>query len=903
MRVLLLALTLSALSAFAAVTGKVVGPKGPVAGAKVSGYLHEAPNALCPEAKSVQNGVYKCLCFGKTEALGKELAKGAAPKPLATATTAADGAFTLEGDPQKTWLVITSADGAAGVAQKAEGEVFTLAPMNPLRVKLNAEGLDGAKAKVFALDLGTGAVDVMARGADGLWTTGPRPGTRIVVALVPGAAPLQDRIGQNGKSTFHRGWQGNAPEFPELNAGTYQRVEGSVTRDGKPVAGATVVGEPQGCAYSVKSDAQGRFAFEHAPAAPQLLTARASHQGFIGQETLRAQQSNTIALVKAGVLEATFLGADQKPLAGYAVDAHWRRADNNQVGWEQLETDAKGSLRVEFPGAGSVQLRPRRWDLAFTQTRQAEVKVGETTRATFRLVPAAPLDVEVVDGAGQPVAGVRVQVYFGEDLQPKVSADLKESLREVGNLTDARGVARIRALMPGNYEVEVDDHRLGRANAFGSAPGKIQIRLGDTPILKVMVTDASGVPVEGTRINVKQANTSRGGTTDAQGVMQLALPPGGYEVSLGHKGEVKQVELKKGTTEVKFVTTAPAKVQGMVVDTSGKPIAGAVVHSSEGGIPPMPGAGVGRLMRMYEMQGMARYRNAPQVKSDEKGAFSANGGEGKKFWARAEGYGPTAFAEPKDGKVTVVLAPRPVAVGRVVDARGKPIAQAQVGMVLTGADGKFRLTLDDDLTGPVRVQASGRPPVTFELNPGASDREIALPDIRLEDGIALAGKVLDAVTAQALKHARITVRWPGSKEELVGLSQQDGTFKIEGAPQNKPLEAEVSLDKYQTVKLPVKVGPASLLLKLPPLGAMEVTLKNMGEPVAGATVYAEGPSRDPRSEKEKRQHSTDALGTVRMDDLAPGEWWLRFEREREPFAQPMKVTLKPGETKKVTASK
>jgi protocatechuate 3,4-dioxygenase beta subunit len=906
MKTLLLAVTLLASGAFAAVTGKVMGPKGPLAGATVNAYAADAPNALCPTAKSVGNGVYKCLCFGKTEALARALAAAPAPKPLATATTGADGAFTLAGDGQKTLLVITSADGASGLAQRLEsdsGAVFTLAPMNPLRLKLNAEGLDAAKAKVFAVDLGTGAVDALARGADGVWTAAARPGTRSVVALVPGAAPVQDRLGQNGKSQYPRGWGGSAPEIPELNAGPYQRVEGTVTRDGKPAASATVVGEPQGCAEAVKTDAKGRFVFEHAPAAPFLLSARASHQGFIGQETLRAQQSNTIALVRAGVLEATFVDEANTPLAGFSVDAHWRRADNNQTGWEPLETDAKGMVRVEWPGAGTVQLRPRRWDFAFTQTRQAEVKVGETTRATFKLVPAAPLEVEVLDGAGKPVEGVRVQVFFGEDLQPRVSADLKESLREVGNSTDARGVTRIRALMPGNYEVEVDDHKLGRANAFGSAPGKIQLRLGDTPILKVFVADATGAPVEGARVNVKQANHARGGATDAQGVLQLALPPGSYDISLGSKGEVRKVELKKGTTEVKFATAAAAKVQGTVVDAAGKPIAGALVYSSEGGMPMMPGMPVARMMRMYEMQSMARYRNAPQLKSDEKGAFSASGGEGLRFWARAEGFAPTTFAEPKDGRVTVVLAPRPVLVGRVVDARGRPVAQALVGTVHTGADGKFRLTLDDELSGPVRVQSPGRPPVTFALNPSSADREIALPDIKLEDGVAVTGKVVDAATGAGVKHARITVRWPPASEELVVMSQDDGSFKVEGAPQQKPLEAEVSLDKYLPVKLPVKGGPTPVVLKLPPLGVLEVSVKNMGEPVAGATVYAEGPSRDPRSDKEKRQHTTDALGTVRMDYLAPGDWSLRFEREREPFAQPMKVTLKPGETKKVTAGK
>ncbi|MDP1919098.1 MAG: carboxypeptidase-like regulatory domain-containing protein [Myxococcales bacterium] len=903
MKTLLLAAVLLALPAAAALTGTVMGPRGPVVGATVSAYTNDAPNPHCPVAKSVSNGVYQCLCFGKTEALTTALSSATAPKPLAVATTGADGSFSIAGDVEKTWLVITSADGTLGVAQQLELDraVLTLAPMSPLRLKVNAEGLDVAKAKLFAVDLGTGAVDVMVRGADGVWTAGARPGSRSVVALVPGAAPASARYRQNGKAEFQRDWRRPAPEVPELDVGAWQRVTGTVTKDGVPVAGATIVGEPQGCAVTVKNDGKGRFVFEHAPAPPFLLTARASHQGLIGHETLRAQQSNTIELVKPGVLEATFVDAARKPLVHHAIDAHWRRSDNNAVAWESLETDEQGTVRVEFPGSGSVQLRPQRRDLAFTQTRQAEVKAGERTKATFTMVPAAPLDVEVVDGAGKPVEGVQVAVFFGEELQGKVSADLKESLREEGHTTDARGVTRIRALMPGPYEVEVDDRRLGRATAFGRAPGKLQLRLGDTPILKVLVTDTSGAPVEGASVHVKQGNTSHGGDTGADGVMQLALPPGSYEVSPGFKGEAKKVDLKKGTVEVKFTTTAAAIVLGTVVDPAGKPLAGATVFSSELAMPLMPGRNVSQTIRMIEMHEQARSGTAPRLKTNEKGAFSAKAGEGVRFWARAEGFAPTTFSEPKDGKVTVVLTPRPIVVGRVVDARGRPVGQALVGTVHTSADGKFRFTFEEDESRALRVQSPGRPPVTVELEPREGDRELALPDIKLEDGVTVSGRVVDVATGKPLKRARITVRWPSSKEELVELSKDDGTFRVEGAPA-RPLEVEVSLDRYQTVKQPAK-GTAPLVVKLPALGALEVTVKRQGEPVAEVRVFAEGPSRDLRSEKDRREYPTDALGTVRLDSLAPGEWSLRFERERQPFGAPMKVVLKAGETRKVTAGK
>jgi len=165
---------------------------------------------------------------------------------------------------------------------------------------------------------------------------------------------------------------------------------------------------------------------------------------------------------------------------------------------------------------------------------------------------------------------------------------------------------------------------------------------------------------------------------DAEGTFEFTgIAPGTWKLSCGEVTETITVEPGE-TREVKLVL-APARVEGIVTDESGRPVAGAEVrlHRIRG---PEPG-GIsfsGGLGGRRKTDANGRF-SLPKV---NPGRYTATARKGRDEGTSAE------FEVPRDGLVKdirVVLEALTELRVRVVDAEGKPVEKAWVSVALVGA--------------------------------------------------------------------------------------------------------------------------------------------------------------------------------------------------------------------------
>lgn len=307
------------------------------------------------------------------------------------------------------------------------------------------------------------------------------------------------------------------------------------------------------------------------------------------------------------------------------------------------------------------------------------------------------------------------------------------------------------------------------------------------------------------------------------------------------------------------VVRREARVEGVVLDELGRSIAGARVAAEPIGArwpaerePPLEEA---RLLGSLLDDG------APNATSDEFGRFELRGlSEGYvRLWATADAR-ECAWSEPiallggdTARAPAFVLAPlaadRAIA-GRVVDARGAPVAGAEV----EAARSSLRRAFFERRAGVVRTftDSSGR----FEL--------VAEPGNRYDLAARFEGRLATLEwSVGAAGPAELVLREP--REMLVVLRGQPGSVdgawavrvdELSGARTSlaatvrSPSEIAVAVDHWRAFHLELRVGdrvaatraiepdaaPASIEVELSPLPRVEVFVTEGGAPLEGALV-------------------------------------------------------------------
>lgn len=599
-------------------------------------------------------------------------------------------------------------------------------------------------------------------------------------------------------------------------------------------------------------------------------------------------------------------------------------------GWTLGATDADGRLAVSAPCD-----RELRFEVATRDGRRAEATLprGPAPAAAappFAVpLPALPARISgrvVEDTTRKPVAGALV--WPAEDPSAFV-------------LTDAKGAYTIK--VPESDNPRVDAAAVGYLPAMEAARGAA----GPTLVMKPAATasgtvvDESGKPVAdavvraapesgGLRPGRGGANIGLMARSNAQGAFQVRLPPGeSVTLTATHpdytaaKLNLPELAPRSARTGLKLVLARGLSGFGRVVDTAGRPVAGAEVSLS----PARPGGDP--FASPFPMGDEAA---APPAFTDAQGGFVLDHLEPGRFnlEAKARGFAPVtvpgiqlAEGQPRADLGTVTLAPGAVLEGIVVDPRDRPVAGAWVRV---GSRDRFGRRDDDE--EPLLTAADG----TFaagDLRPGekvmlfvskqgysrASYNEVEVPPavplrVVLKPGMRIAGRVVDEagepVSGARVRLSRIATTMVmggrGLMDRMSGFaaSEDDGSFEIDGVEAGK-VQLAVNAQGFLEGEIPGfdvvegrDVEGLEVVLRRGAVIAGRVSGPD-GTPVSGARVQIVDDSNN-RSMARFLGATSDGDGNYRLEGVPDGA--AAFSAQAEGFQRAVRdLEVRAGENR------
>jgi protocatechuate 3,4-dioxygenase beta subunit len=471
---------------------------------------------------------------------------------------------------------------------------------------------------------------------------------------------------------------------------------------GRPVAGAEVrvapvaanADAPAGWRPAPAAATTGRDGsaiLQAAPSVPLLLAVGAPgfplHRGEIGP----AAQPAVEVRLKPGLPRLIEVrNREDKPVRGVAVTT----ADGQALG----ATDERGRLAVAVAAGEALPLRLLAPDGGWARGT-VKASADDTGKpAVFLLAPPEELRGQVVDRqTRQPVANALVWV----DGLPGTVASTGTPGRYALRLA-AGGEVRLRAAAAGYLASQAEAQ--APASQAGAPRGPRQVpALALAPAVAVagLVVDAAGKPLAEVELRAaaadrRAADPDLRARTGPQGTFRLAgfAPGTAYRFSATREGFVPSRQTL--TAPDRGAAAAPLKIvlesgraaAGHVVDTAGRPVAGAEVRL-------LPAAA-------SEDRRSARETTVRAV-SDASGTFRIDRlGRGPfDLRTRAQGFAPTLVRRVDlpagDGTAdlgTLVLERGLTLEGRVVDAGGNPVGGATVQMTPSTGLAVWDLPLD-----------------------------------------------------------------------------------------------------------------------------------------------------------------------------------------------------------------
>ena len=469
------------------------------------------------------------------------------------------------------------------------------------------------------------------------------------------------------------------------------------------------------------------------------------------------------------------------------------------------------------------------------------------------LVPAIVAAGRVVDGDGQPLAGVRVESIVGPCLGRAVTAMTDAGGRfAVGPYatTDGRGIRLSFALA--GYAVDsvsVD---------APAQPGTFD--LGDVTARRCggisgVVLDVDGEPLGRCRVEVAPGGGAA--LTGPDGTFALeGLAPGLAQVQATawsplRRSDSVSVTLKPGAREAGLVVRleAVSAIRGRVVSADGKPRSAMVVAAA-------PSDDGDRIVA--------------RTVTDDAGAFD--------------------LVDLPEGTYRVGILRVPMAEETTApDSRLAFTEEAvSVRLVVPGLDeveppeqGTTFLTEP----GPVRV-ATGREDLTFMLP---------------ARGTTVDGRVVSHATGRPVASFEVSFieYWHGlipKRSETSDVRDAEGRFTHD--LKEGSWAAEVTAPGYATYRTPVfAAGDRATwdlgTIRLGPGGSLRGTVRDsVGEPVSYARLYLLGP----QLQTNRRPIFTDALGAYEAAALAPGTYTVFVLSPRHPFGIVRNVGIQEDET-------
>jgi hypothetical protein len=545
-------------------------------------------------------------------------------------------------------------------------------------------------------------------------------------------------------------------------------VEGVVTRDGRPVPGATVsilaAGEP----VLVESGPAGGFAAEVEPGLHRAFARLGGATGTAGR----------IIAVAAG---ATVRGIEIRLGPSAAITGRVRSAAGAVRGASVvavLHGDAGNPARATTGADGGYDIRGlapgvHRVSISAPGYPSATVP-GITLRAGDRFVldvlfvPPSVVEGTVTDMDGRPVSGALVSAE-GQGMRgpgPGNGAGAGAA-PPLAARTGADGRYRIEGVSPGPFRVSA------RKDASSPAALKIvtveegetvtaDLSLVEGGVVAGAVVDPAGNPVPGAMIwtsgggGPPRPGEARQAAADASGAFLLALPPGTYSLGAtrprsrfrfaGRPAALATVQLVAGQrAEVSLVLPedpAPT-ITGRVLEPGAVPSAGAIVWVGA------PGAGL------------------QATQADPEGTFSLSSPGTTPVQVNARSGGRTGSVEAMPPAVDLLVQLQPAATvrGRLV---GEPppetfsVAVSQRTSLPGGGTPEQQFAnasfdLEDVAPGQISLHVKTADGRMGDAQVTLAAGESRSADVVLSPACTVTGRLVDAATGKPVTRARILV--------------------------------------------------------------------------------------------------------------------------------------------------
>jgi len=656
----------------------------------------------------------------------------------------------------------------------------------------------------------------------------------------------------------------------------------------------------------VMTDAQGVFQWGHEQPAGNVTIrfrpgngehASGSKHIVVTKGEQPPQDTNLRFLLLDGLVEGRVTDEAGHPIAGATV--HWYT-------YTKTKTDEDGYYKLRMPaGRLPVMCRAAGYagqSLAVHMRREVPGVVGsggvpvKHARKDFVLKQGFRVSGIVQDEAGKPIAGARVhnwRTYW----QP--------------TRTDTKGRFELDSLTPGRDQYSISTHHRdfvqGHADVKPEQP-EVTITMRSGARLSGRVVDPHGQAVEGALVYARTAalnNSEPDAVSGADGTFtvramrsdtfQVSARKRGYalamqKVAVPEEGEVEQVELQLAKAN---------RLQGIVTDPNGRPLANATVHFSvDGDLDTSLGSDV-RTDKAGRFVGV----NLPDKPLTVLGM--------RKGYQRRE----TGGHRPGGPEVRIVLHPEAALAGRVLDGNtGKPLTRFRVrliwptlregehcglfcysgglndpGYTVEQADGYWQINDEDFSAGVILAVAIDAPGYGTQIldrlrTAGTPDADAHVA--RLYPEMTITGKLHDEATGQPVAGAKVEIA--PERERGFGFfsprgdtvrSEADGSFRIDRAGPNS-YRITVRAAGYLPARLKgirVGQGPGTIERTIPLRRGAVVA----GELHGAGNAWASGVSmvlkplhQGEDEDVNTRSLSTDTRGRFSFENVKDGTYLL-----------------------------
>jgi protocatechuate 3,4-dioxygenase beta subunit len=442
---------------------------------------------------------------------------------------------------------------------------------------------------------------------------------------------------------------------------------------------------------------------------------------------------------------------------------------------------AEGRFSIEDLAQGTpVHVAVRASGYLIGQVRA--VRPPTAKPVVIRLEPEAALVGRVVDEAGDPVPGARIDLHWQAFLPEEPDRPVGEPILR-NTRADGEGRFELRGLPAGEARVSV------AAPAFvplegvkvdlprPSTAGELRLVLERGALLQGRVTNADGEPVPAVRIGVSGASAS----TNDDGLYWLeGAELGRQEVILLHPSYgrlAKPFEIRPGVNVLDVAFEPGVEVAGRVIDETGKPVPGARVElAPENRFEP----------RQYrDVAGEdGRFRLTPVLAGKYRLKAGADG------FTDTEHPGTIQVAGEPVSNVEITLEKGAVLSGKILGLAAEDLPRVEVeargdsGVTVPAwTDGRGRYEVRSlapgDWTVTARLwddQRQARTRVAIRR----SDREVTR-DLEFEKRLALTVQVL--YDEEPLPDARISLRGQRITAERTAMTDYEGRVRFEDLAQ------------------------------------------------------------------------------------------------------------------------